>query len=280
MSMLDTAVKYLQGTQRKEITQTAFLEYMTGRTGYTLESVRGSIIGGGKKLFGQESFKKHWVVCFADKERGKKKRFVRRKYLTPQDTEVGIEYDTKAKKIARERGLAHLEASGEPNVITLAASEGYCVHSILYRCPDANITNVERDPEVLAAWQDKGIPTNDVCMKFSDFVHTEEFEAGEYDLMNADFMGYASGWLNDMLEHVNEVGNVKTVVLTVLGIKQFRNHGRWVDVAKAKYKSEDPTKEWVEDVMDKYNLVDSWFYVRDPEKGSRSMRMFVLGIAA
>jgi hypothetical protein len=117
-------------------------------------------------------------------------------------------------------------------------------------------------------------------MKFSDFVHTEEFQDTDYTLMNADFMGYASGWLHDALTHLNELGNVKTIVLTVLGIKNFRNHGQWVDEAKAKYQSDDPTEEWIVDIMDGYNLVDSWFYVRDPEKGSRSMRMFVLEIAA
>jgi hypothetical protein len=279
--MIDVAVKYLQGTRLKEITQTELLVYVSKRTNCSHESVRGSIIGGGKKLFGQESFKKHWVVCFADLERGKKKRFIRRRYLTPEDKEVSIGYDTAAKQTARERGMSYLKKGKKPlNVITLAATEGYCVKAILNRCPNASITNVERDPEVLKAWQGKSTPTNDVCMKFSDFVHTKEFEEGEYAFMNADFMGYASGWLHDMLEHVNKLANVKTVVLTVLGIKNFRNHGRWVDAAKAKYKSDDPTKEWIEDIMDKYSLVDSWFYVRDPEQGSRSMRMFVLEVAA
>lgn len=277
MSMIKTAVKYLQGTRHSEISQMDLLTYMAEKTGYTRESVRGSIIGGGRKLFGQELFKRHWAVCFADPVSGKRKRFVRRKYLTSQGIEVGIDYDTPAKKAARERGFSYLKPNKrKQKVITFAATEGYCVSNILERCPNATITNVERFPKVLAEWQQKGIPTNDVCMKFSRFVHTREFERSRYTFLNADFMGYAAGWLHDALEHVNELANVKTIVLTISGIKKFRNYGAWVNYAKAKYQSDDPTQEWIIDLMDNYQLVDAWFYVRDPGRGSRRMRMFVL----
>ena len=277
MSMLTVATDFLKRTRRREISQSEFLTIMVDATGYSRESVRGTIIGHGRKLFGQSRFQRSWAACIADPSRGKRKRLIRRKDMTAADIEFEIDYDTPAKEAARERGLRHLTpGKHRPRVITFAATEGYCVKSILARCPNADITNLERDPKVLATWESKGIPTNNVLCEFSDYIRTEEFTESEYKLLNADFVGYASRTLHNDLVYLDQWSNIKTIVLTINGIKRFRNHGAWVDYVTAKYQSDDPTLEWVTDIMNNYRVVDYWFYVRNPKRGSRRMRMFVL----
>ena len=276
-SILDTALHYMQGTHKREVTQSELLTIVSRKTGCSRESVRGSIIGdaGGRKLFGRPQFKKHWVVCIADKRLGKRKRFIRRLYVTPADTEAGIDYDTLNKQQARERGLKHLKP-GPQKVITLAAAEGYCVKSILERCPEAEIINVERYPAVLAEWKKKGIPTQDHLCELACFIRSEEFMRNQYSLLNMDLMGYACPSLGEDLAYLNKSANVATIVLTLSGIKRFRNTGKRFKRLKETYRSDDPTREWLVDMMPDYRIVDQWSYVRDPDQGSRPMRMFVL----
>lgn len=276
-SILGTTIRYLQNTKKRAITQRELIEKVSKKTGCTRESVRGTIIGdaNGKKLFGQVKFKKRWAVCVANKISGEKKRFVRRSDLQKGDVEAHISYDTPNKKAARERGLKYLKGPS-PNVITLASKEGYCVKTILKRFPTAKIFNIERDQETLKAWKSKKIPTFNFQGDLVEFVHTPMFETRKFDLLNADLMSYASSRLHDMLSHLNELANVKIIVLTLSGIRNFRNTGKWVTAARLKYRSNDPTREWLLDVMRKYKMLDEWFYTRDPRGGSRAMRMFVL----
>lgn len=277
MSMIKTAVKFLNRTRRREISQSEFLTIMSEMTGYTRESVRGTIIGHGHKLFGQPQFQRSWAACIADASRGKRKRILRRKDMTARDIEFEVDYDTPAKAAARERGLQHLcPGTHHPNVMTFAATEGFCVKSILARCPNAVITNVEHDARVLAEWESKGIPTYNILTEFSEYIRTDEFRNTDYELVNADFVGYAARWLHHDLIYLDGLANIKTIVLTINGIKRFRNHGAWVDYVKAKYRSEDPTLEWINDIVSNYRIVDYWFYVRNPSRNSRRMRMFVL----
>ncbi len=275
LSMRKYALQYLQYTRRHEISQVDFLTQICKKLKRSRESVRGTLVGGGRKLFGQPSFKRAWCVCMPDKTTGKPTRYVRRKYIQPGDVEVGMSYDTPAKKLARTRGLQYL-TPGKKKVITLAASEGYCVEEILRRCPEAEITNVERDAAVLKHWKSKNIPTRNFQGTLSKFLRSPEFAANQYDTLNADLMGYACRSLDNDLVILNQLANVKYIVLTILGIKDFRNHGQWVEQARAKYHRSDPTREWIQRTLPRYQLKDAWFYNREPEKGSRRMRMFVL----
>jgi len=264
--------------------QQDLLTAMERRTGRSRESIRGTIIGdaNGRKLFGQPYFKKNWAICVADPVRGKRKRLVRRRYMTSDDVEAGsTNFDTPAKKTARERGLNHLPPGDEwHKIITLAAEEGLCVKHILSLCPNAVIYNIEQDPKVLERWvaHSRGLDiyTKNICGRVRDFIHTDFFRMFEFRMFNADLIGYASRELGKDLTLLNELANVQTIVLTLAGIKKIRNHGWWVDWAKSTFRSEDPTQEWLETIMTNYDLVDSWFYTRDPSNRSRQMRMFVL----
>lgn len=280
MSMLENAVRFLRRTRHPEITQRDLLTAMERRTGRSRASIRGTIIGdaNGRKLYGQAYVKKNWALCVADPIRGKRKRLVRRRYMTLADTEaVTISFDTPAKKTARERGLNHLPPGDEPHkVITFAAEEGLCVKHILSLCPNAKIVNIENNREALNTWKAQGIPTTNYCDDFSKFIRTDLFQKNEFRMLNGDLICYASREFEKDLTLINTLANVQTIILTLSGIRKIRNHGWWVDWAKATFRSEDPTQEWLQTVMTNYDLVDSWFYVRDPANRSRQMRMFVL----
>jgi len=112
----------------------------------------------------------------------------------------------------------------------------------------------------------------------SEFIASSEFESTTYDLLNADLMGYVSGTLDTDIRRINKLRNVKTMVLTISGLKYFRNTGEWVEQARAKYLSDDPTREWILDAMPNYRLTGERFYTRD--KGSKPMRMFILQLEA
>ena len=215
------------------------------------------------------------MVCSAHVLTGRVKRFVRRNAADKNDIEAVIDYNSPNKKEARERGLKHLKP-GPQKIITLAGTEGYCVKIMLARCPEAEITNIEHDPAILAEWKKKKIPTHDFLGDLHKFLESTAFAKNQYSLFNADLMGYACNTLNADLIRVNEMANVNIIVLTLLNIKKFRNTGHWVQWARKHYHSDDPTREWLVDIMDHYTIIDEWDYIREPEKHSRSMRMFVL----
>lgn len=278
-SMMTAAKRFMQGTRCREVLQGDLLTIIAKKTGCSRESVRGSIIGGanGRKLFGQPEFKKHWVVCIADKSRGKRKRFVRRPYITPEDIEATIDYNTSNKQKARERGLKHLKSGPQKvKVITLAAAEGYCVKLILKRCPKAEIINVECCPTTLAEWQKKGIPTQDRLCYVADFIRSEEFQQNQYKLFNLDLMGYACPSLGEDLTHLNTLANVEIIVLNIAGRRRFRNTGARFNRMRTRYYSDDPIREWVLDMVPNYRVLDEWFYKRESVRPCPPMRMFVL----
>lgn len=274
-SMQNVALSVLRRCRRKEIPQTELIRTVAEITGFTSESVRGTIIGGGRKLFGTDEFKKTWVVCQPDKALGKPKRFVQRRYRKATDVEFSLHYDTPSKKEARERGMKDLKP-GRQKIITLAATEGYCVKEILRRCPQAEIINIERDADILAQWKRKGITTTNIHSTLLDFVFSPRFLLHQYSFLNADLMGYPCPSLHKMLERVNMVGNIQTIALNTLGLHNFRNHSEWKTKMEARYRSTDPTRQWLVALMSNYRIVDEWFYNRDPEHGSHRMRMFVL----
>ncbi len=275
VGLIERARRFFLRTRKNTITQVALLAIISKQSGCTIESVRGTIIGGGRKLFGQASFQKDWLVC--GKRNGKPKRFVRKGTEEADDIVEAIEYNTPNKIVARERGLKHLRR-GRQNVITFAGAKGYCVHSIYKHCgPNVQITNIEKIPEVLAEWIAEGVPTNNFSGNFSDFVRSPEFAQKQYSLFNIDLMSYICGGRIADLLVINKLANVKYIVLTVQASKEgFRNGGAWKEEALKLYLSDDKPLECLKSVMTNYNLIDHWSYIRDPAAGSRAMRMFVL----
>ena len=275
LGLVEKARRFFCRTRKDVVTQTELLDHLSKITPFSHESVRGTIIGNarGRKLFGQPSFERDWLVCIASK--GKKKRFVRRGTETPDDRIADVDYDTPNKIKARCRGLKYLPIRCL-KVITLAANEGYCVAEILKRRPGVEITNIEQDPKVLVKWQAKGIPTHDFLGTLSEFIRGPEFAANQYALANFDLMGYLARELATDMAVINRLGNIKVVVLTVQGIRKFRAASSWKTTMLAKYGHlDDPTRACLVDIMDRYTLIDDWFYNRDPSVNSKSMRMFV-----
>lgn len=275
MSMVALAERYMSTTRKQEVLQTDLLKYVSGRTGYSLESVRGSIIGTrGGKLFGTGSFQRRWDVC--RRAAGKGARFIRKGAAAVSEV-YEVSYDTPTKKAARERGLACLPDS-PCTVMTLASNEGHCVKYIMDKNPANIIHNVEFDRDVLNQWQSQGFNTEDYLGTVSSFIRTQRFRETHYAALNLDLMGYLCGGLNDDLAYLNNLDNWDHLVLTLQGIRNFRNHGRFVSWAKRRYRRyADPTQRCLKETLSSATLQDAWFYRRDPSKDCRDMRMFVFG---
>ena len=61
-----------------------------------------------------------------------------------------------------------------------------------------------------------------------------------------------------------------------MNIKHFRNHGdfaKWARKSFSKY--DDPTLEWLKNLMNNYQIIDEFVYNRDIKSGSRAMRVFL-----
>lgn len=273
-SILRTALTYMNRTSRDTVFQTDLIKHVSNRTGSSFESVRGTIVGfSSKKLFSQASFEENWVVC--RREKGKPARYVRKDVLSEEDTIYGIDYDTVQKREARERGLKYV--SKRPgNYLTLAGTEGFCARYIWEKCPTATIYNVERERKDLIQWQQKRMPTGDFFGELSDFIRTPFFAHTKFQLLNLDMMGYPCDYLNDDFKLLNSLKNSAYIVITLSGIRRFRNGGEFVTKARAKYTGADPTQEWIKDTFKNYLLIDEWFYRRDLVVDCRDMRMFVL----
>jgi len=286
--MVKRAEQFMRRTKKNTVTQTDLLEHLSKLTKYDTESVRGTVIGGGIKLFGRSSFKSRWLVCDRNKEAGRPKRFVRRGTEDLHDVVAEIEYDTPNKKAARERGLKYLKQrqTGTQKIITLAAAKGHCVRHILEICPNAEITNIERETDVLSEFKKTRLRANNFAGSLSQFIQSDEFSRSRYRLANIDLMGPASPTKDRDFRRMNALANVEIITITLQGIKNFRNQpGKWkihaMDVYGSVEDTErdpelDPTRNWIVDIMNNYRLIDEWFYVREPEKGSRAMRVFVL----
>lgn len=270
-TLMKTALEYMNRTTLQEVIQTDLISRVSKRTGSSKESVRGSIIGySPAKMFSRPSFYNKWDVC--RRKDGKPARFVR-KGTKPAEV-YKVNYNTPSKQNARSHGLQRVTKQTR-TYLTLAGTDGFCVKDILKICPTAVIHNVERYLEILDALENHNLPLINHHSTLSRFIHGSTFADTKFHLLNLDLMGYACGKLNQDMKIINDLQNSRFITLTLMGIKRFRNTGKFVKWAKSKFKSQDPTRQWLRYTLSNYTMTDAWFYRRDPDKGCRNMRMFM-----
>ena len=270
-TIMKTALKYMERTKLKEVKQTDLISHVSKLTGCSKESVRGTIIGySPRKMFSQPSFSNKWDVC--RRQGNRCARFVRKGMH--RNEVYKINYDTPSKKKSRERGLKYV-TKRPSTYLTLAGTEGLCVKHILRKCPTAIVHNVERYKDILTSLEKHKLPVINHNQTLSEFIQGPVFSSTKFHLLNLDLMGYACDGLNKDIETINNLKNSKFITLTLTGIKRFRNQGKFVEWAKSKFRSDDPTLEWLCCTLNNYELIDSWFYRRDTEDDCRNMRMFV-----
>jgi hypothetical protein len=264
--MLTLAVDFLKKTKKSSILQVDLLDFISNETGFSKESVRGTIIGSTPhKLFGQAYFKSNWVFC------RKPARIVRK---GRESNIYKVNYDTEAKKAARARIFKPLQHLKNGNIVTMAGEHGHCVKQLLDINPDFNIINCEYQIEVLSQFKRKQLSTENHIGFIGEFL---EHDVRPLDFVYYDSLSYACDYMNRDFSLINKTKKVRYLAITLMGIKRFRNHGKFANWARATFeKHEDPTEEWIKHVLDNYKLIDSFYYNRDPNNNSRPMRLFLL----
>jgi len=274
MTQLEAAIEILKNSPSITVRQTDLLSVVAQATGTKRDSVRGSIIGlPPHKLMGQQYFKNNWVFC------REPARFVRKGHEKPGEA-YEVDYDTPAKRAARERAFTPLKTMTITNpylkVLTMAGDQGLCVKRILEISPLAHIFNAEKYEDILALYQALGYRSIDFHQTIGDVMRGIK---QTFDFINYDSLSYACGYIDKDMQFINKTQNTKWLAFTQMAIKKFRNTGEFAEWARKNFvgKYDDPTKEWIKFRLDNYVLCDEFVYNRDPSKNTRSMRVFLFG---
>lgn len=264
----DYAVKILKSTE-KEIKQTDLLKIISNKTGYSIESVRGSMLGIGKgRLQTLNYFKNNWFYV------RNPTRFIRKEFSKNNEI-YKINYDTEEKQRYRTRIIAELAKLNinNPRILTLASNTGFCVRDFRKNFNNCEIINIERDFDILESFKKLDFKNiKNIHSELSDFIINNKLK---FDLMNLDLMGYFSHSKVPMFEKIN-TKKPKIVAINMQYSKNPRNHGTYVDFLIDKYKkNNDIIKSALEDIFNNYNIVDEIIYNRDATKKCRKMRTFI-----
>jgi hypothetical protein len=153
MGMVKVAIELLKNTDEIEIKQTDLLLKVSKITGYSTESVRGTIIGTPPhKLYGSPYFKEHWAFC-----RRPHARIVRKEFVKAEDV-YETNYDTENKREARRRAFAPLVNKESAKILTMAGEHGRDVEDLLNINSNFEIHNVEYIEDILNKFKEKGLP--------------------------------------------------------------------------------------------------------------------------
>lgn len=236
------------------------------------DSVRGTICGNAPcKLYGQRWFKKEFV--YVRKMKGVHGSRIYRKPLPEGENEYELSYNTVEKEKTRERVFSHLNNIKKPVVVTMASSEGLDVKHILNKNLNSKIYNIENVKDVLNEYKKIGLPTIDILGNFDDKILDVKESV---DLVYYDTVGYACPKHERSLVKLNNSLKPKYIAVAFINIKKFRGtNGSWKMWAKEKFKSDDPTLEWIKYTMFNYNVIDLFEYNQNKDIGGRGMRVFV-----
>jgi hypothetical protein len=266
MSILNTAIVFLEKTRKRTVKQVELLTFVSQKTKKSRESVRGTIcksVGGvyDPKILQRLGFKFERSPARLIKDKSPPK--------------IYQSYHCPVKQSVRERIFANLKHGD--SVATFGGHEGLCVKHLISLGLNLSITNIENNPDALTSYKMAGYRTNDFLGVFTSFFSGF---SGQLDLLNYDSYGYMCRYMAEDFAEISRRGNVKRVAITILGIKRFRNHGPWVSKARAVYGHlEDPTLQCIKDLMPNYKCVDSFFYQKTNVKQARPMRVIVMELA-
>lgn len=251
--------------------------YISERNGQTSRVLNGTLDGTGPGSL--ISF--DWYTSVWCKDKLENGRIIHRKHNA---TKLGalqqreMNYATEEKRLTMERIMSYVPTTGTPHVLTLASVSGNCVVAATSRNPKVSIDNIEMDQGVIGIWENRkrelGVQTQDFHCTLQDFVEAPGFGDKQYDVFNADVMGYASEGMYRYMKVLNATLNCRVIAVTTQCLDNFRNHGKFADSLRAKYVGQaDKHAKCIADWLFNYTMVDRWTYRK--AGGTRKMEVFI-----
>ena len=246
MSILSVARDYLEQAEYR-ISHNELVLAVVKETGYSRESVRGSII----KRNGGLLDLKNW-------------QYVNGEFIRCSEEQSGliIKYNMPSKIATWDKAREYLPYNIK-SMITLGGEEGNCIESFN---PEL-VVSYDTSSRVLDKLKQKFPKVETVC---ADIFRNED----QFEVANIDLVGYLCDSLCKNLHRVNESEQYEYIVLTLQGQKGIRNHGNWVNEVKYTYRdSKDMNLDILIDLFSNYKLLHWHFYKRCAR--ARRMRTLV-----
>jgi hypothetical protein len=260
---------------RDRISNIDLHQYVGEKTGQTRQVISGTLDGTGPHTLVDSD----WYISTWHKEKQSNNRVVHCRNLNKTGAIVQREsdYDFPAKRKACETIMSFLPKTGKPRLLTLAGASGNCVRAALQRNPGVKIENVESDPRILELWKitkiKLGLTSIDYLCTLQDFVKTAGF-LRQYDLINADCMGYASKLMYQYLSVINENHNTEILALTTQYLNGFRNHSPFQTALRKEYKNyPDAHVQCITEWLTNYEMIERFDYQKDT--GTRRMEVLI-----
>ena len=259
---------------KSQVFNTDLQDYIADRLKMSKQVLNGTLDGTGANTLAESS----WYTDVWQKEKLDNGRIVH--VLKGSRSKPQREYDFEypMKRSAAKKIMEYLPETGSPRLLTLASISGNCVQAAIARNPRTQIDNVECAEGVLKDWRKRkaelGVQTTDYNCRIQEFVVAPGFADAQYDLINADVMGYAGRSMYAYLQPINEAQNASFIALTTQCLNAFRNAGPFQDALRAKYKNHpDAHAACIADWLFNYEMLERLKYQKD--KGCRFMEVFI-----
>jgi hypothetical protein len=266
MSYMNESVKLIKKIKPgSTITQVEILTQIAKKFNTTKERVRGTICGTAPhKLYGLEFFHNNYVFA-------RKPARVIRKPIPRTENIYYENYISKEKQKIREL-VSKCTRKKKPKILTMAASEGLCVKYFLEIFQEPKIYNIERYENILDKYKKLNLPTIDLLGSFENCINDIN---EKLDVIFYDTVGYACEQMNTSLKTINDNKKTNHLIITMMDIQKFRNHGKWVEWARKKFKNKNPTEQWIKFVLNNYEITKKIKYNKNKELGCRTMVVYV-----
>lgn len=259
-TIMQAAKDYVFQNRDREILQTELLRHVSSVTGKSLESVRGTVC---------KSVGVYNPALLASNGLKLERQPTR---LVPGVAKIYQSYDCPVKHSVRDRIFSHVKAT-KPKITTFAGHEGLCVKHAFAKFDKPVITNIEANLEALSEFCKLNLKTINFSGKFSKYLENPQ---APQDLLFYDSFGYFCDYMACDFDLLNTDKKFKTIAITLLGIRRFRNKGSIVTTCREIYgELTDPTKQAMLDLFHNYSLSEEIWYKKSNVKGARQMRVFI-----
>lgn len=247
----------------KVIKQNDLYKLVAQTTGFSVESVRGTLAKATGGLHDPVVLNKECIRF--DRAAGHFEAFADASAI-----EDLYSYKSVEKQKSREFIANNITISPLKRIVTFGGHEGLCVKYFQLRFPDVTITNVEKRPDVVAAFDALNLGVTTVVGSFSDV----RAALPPVDLINYDAAGYwCAGMRDDMRYLNNRPERCQFIALTVGANKSMRNHGSFTDFVTRTYKGVDPVLLSIQDTLNKYKLMaPPYYYSKENREKAVKMR--------
>ena len=270
-SMLTVAKDVLRDFKGDVILQKDLLAEVSRLTGYSAESVRGSIVKASGGLMSPDVLND---VGF-DRRRAPA-AYVRR---TSGKAEFFQSYASEQKQRSREyvTGILRKALRGRtnPRIITFGGHEGICVKHFYAVFPAAAITSVEKDLASYKSFLSKESRAGAFYGTFHNYA-LRLLPSSKVDLVNYDSHSYLCESMHRDLELLAGRVRPKVIALTMTANKNFRNHGAWVSEMRRKFGHYyDPALQCVLTTLRGYRYEGELEYTKENVEQAVPMRTLV-----